>query len=50
MELKRRGQAFRPPLSSYGEFKQKEKHVPLLWRFAFEADRRIGLAWQRNLE
>jgi hypothetical protein len=25
MELKRRGLAFQPPLSSYGEFKPKEK-------------------------
>jgi hypothetical protein len=28
MELLRRGHAFQPPLSSYGEFKPKEKHLP----------------------
>jgi len=27
MELKRRGPAFQPPLSSYGEFKPKEKRL-----------------------
>src|SRR6266481_7328904 len=28
MKLKRRGRAFQPPLSSYGEFQPKEKHPP----------------------
>jgi len=50
MELKRRGQAFQPPLSSYGESNRKEKRVPMYGCFSLEADRRIGLAWQRNLE
>jgi hypothetical protein len=50
MELKRCGQAFQLPLSSYGEFRPKEKRVPIYSRFSLAADRRIGLAWQRNLE
>jgi hypothetical protein len=31
MELKRRGRAFQPPLSSYGEFKPKEKRLAENW-------------------
>jgi hypothetical protein len=50
MGLKRCGQAFRPPLSSYGEFKPKEKRLLLRGHFLLKADRRLGLAWQLNLE
>jgi hypothetical protein len=49
MELKRRGRANQPILSSYGESRPKEKRLRL-WGDFHAKDGTEALAWQLNLE
>jgi len=52
MKLKRRGQAFQPLVSSYGEFKPKEKRLRRSWLRlpGTEPQLGIGLATQPGID